>query len=112
MIRLILLCIPLLILPNSLSAQVQPYQKINIVVGAISAQLKVIKKNLQQAKNCKQGEKPNKKWDRVSLDFFILCKALNLGGITPEFSFLEYPNYKRLYLESIKGKVTMPVESI
>ncbi|KGJ88285.1 type 2 periplasmic-binding domain-containing protein [Colwellia psychrerythraea] len=93
-------------------AQIPPTITVPITLGLLPSQSKIFNSNGKLIKNCGEGLTVDKTWQRVKLEFYILCEALHLGGITPEFTFIHYPNHKRLYLQSLKGEVTIPSVSL
>ncbi|WP_076541058.1 ABC transporter substrate-binding protein [Shewanella sp. UCD-KL21] len=49
---------------------------------------------------------------RGEVELALLCKALQLGGISPEIQLQQVPNYSRALVEAKSGNVLMPAETV
>lgn len=79
---------------------------LHITLAVHSIRKPIIEEALKQ-QPCDEIKEFPGTWDRVVTEFFILCQALKIGGVSPTFSFLGYPNYSRMLTEAKSGKFLM-----
>lgn len=84
---------------------------VEIVVGVSDSLAPRIIRTWQQYPDaCAQDEFFSAEWLRTTLEFFILCRAVRLGGIEATYSFKNYPNSARTRVELKKGTVMIMVD--
>lgn len=59
---------------------------------------------------CARDDLFSSEWLRTTLEFFIVCRALRIGGIDAEYSFKSYPNSARARAELKKGSVAVMID--
>lgn len=59
---------------------------------------------------CAQDDFFTKDWLRTTLEFFIVCRAIRIGGVEATYSFRNHPNSARARTELLTGSVMIMVD--
>lgn len=64
----------------------------------------------QHPNACAQDDFFPADWHRTMLEFFIVCRAIRIGGLEATYSFANYPNSARTIAEMKKGSFMIMVD--
>jgi hypothetical protein len=64
----------------------------------------------QHPNACAQDEFVSPEWHRTVWEFFIVCRAVRIGGVDATYSFQNYPNSARAIAEMKKGSFMIMVD--
>lgn len=59
---------------------------------------------------CEQDDNFSADWLRMTLEFFIICRAVRLGGVDATYRFENFPNSARARVELKRGEVMTMVD--
>lgn len=64
----------------------------------------------QHPNACAEDDFFSADWHRTVLEFFIICRAIRIGGLEATYSFSNYPNSRRAIVEMKKGSFMIMVD--
>jgi hypothetical protein len=103
-----LLFITLVTISMATSADAEP---IEISIGVSQNHTPAITKIMKEFPNvCAEDDFFSADWYRISLEFFLVCRAIRIGGIEATYSFKDYPNSARTRAELKKGSTMLMVD--
>jgi hypothetical protein len=86
-------------------------EPVEISIGVSDDLASDIVRAMEQYPNaCAEDDFFSTDWLRTTLEFFIVCRAIRIGGIEATYSIKNYPNSARALLEMKKGSFMIMVD--